>query len=219
MAIRKFRPYTQGTRQRVVTDFSEITGNKPEKSLIITKHRLKGRNNRGVITCRHRGGGHKRQYRIVDFRRDKRNINAKVAAIHYDPHRNARLALLFYEDGEKKYIIAPAGIKVGQNLIAGDSVPIEIGNAMPLAVMPLGSSVHCVELYAGKGGQMVRTAGGSAQVMAKEGDYVALTNVGAYGMSLSSNYNTRPTIAEIIVNGSKYKIIRKRQSLENLVNN
>ena len=174
MAIRKFRPYTPGTRQRVVTDFSEITSNKPEKKLLITKHRVKGRNNRGVITCRHRGGGHKRQYRIIDFRRDKRDIKAKVAAIHYDPHRNARLALLFYEDGEKRYIIAPSGIKVGQKLIAGESVPIENGNAMPLSVMPLGSSVHCVELYAGRGAQMVRSAGASAQVMAKEGDYVAL---------------------------------------------
>ena len=174
MAIRKFRPYTPGTRQRVVTDFSEITGRKPEKSLLVSKHRAKGRNNRGVITCRHRGGGHKRQYRIVDFKRDKRDILAKVAAIHYDPHRNARLALLFYEDGEKRYIIAPAGVKVGQKLIAGQSVPIENGNAMPLSVMPLGSSVHCVELYSGRGAQMVRTAGSSAQVMAKEGDYVAL---------------------------------------------
>ena len=145
MAIRKFRPYTPGTRQRVVTDFSEITARKPEKSLLVSKHRAKGRNNRGVITCRHRGGGHKRQYRIVDFKRDKRDILAKVAAIHYDPHRNARLALLFYEDGEKRYIIAPAGVKVGQKLIAGQSVPIENGNAMPLSVMPLGSSVHCVE--------------------------------------------------------------------------
>ena len=108
MAIRKFRPYTPGTRQRVVTDFSEITGKKPEKSLLISKHRLKGRNNRGVITCRHRGGGHKRLYRIVDFRRDKRDITAKVAAIHYDPHRNARLALLFYEDGEKKIYYCPS---------------------------------------------------------------------------------------------------------------
>ena len=134
MAIRKFRPYTPGTRQRVVTDFSEITGNKPEKSLVISKHRNKGRNNRGVITCRHRGGGHKRLYRIVDFRRDKRDITAKVAAIHYDPHRNARLALLFYEDGEKRYIIAPAGVKVGQKLISGESVPIENGNAMPLSL-------------------------------------------------------------------------------------
>ena len=174
MAIRKFKPYTPGTRQRVVTDFSEITGSKPERSLIVSKHRNKGRNNRGVITCRHRGGGHKRQYRLVDFRRDKKNINAKVAAIHYDPHRNARLALLFYEDGEKRYIIAPAGIKVGQNVISGEDVPIEEGNAMPLSSMPLGSNVHCVELYAGRGAQMVRSAGASAQLMAKEGEYVCL---------------------------------------------
>jgi len=174
MAIRKFKPYTPGTRQRVVTDFSEITSSKPERSSIVSKHRVKGRNNRGIITCRHRGGGHKRQYRLIDFRRDKRNINAKVSAIHYDPHRNARLALLFYEDGEKRYIIAPAGVIVGQNVISGESVPIEDGNAMPLSVMPLRSSVHCVKLYAGRGAQMVRSAGASAQVMAKEGDYVAL---------------------------------------------
>ena len=137
MAIRKFKPYTPGTRQRVVTDFNEITGSKPERSLIVSKHRNKGRNNRGVITCRHRGGGHKRQYRLIDFRRDKKNINAKVAAIHYDPHRNARLALLFYEDGEKRYIIAPSGVKVGQTVISGEGVPIEEGNAMPLSTICL----------------------------------------------------------------------------------
>ena len=174
MAIRTFRPYTPGTRTRVVTDFSEVTGRKPERSLVVAKHRRKGRNNRGVITCRHRGGGHKRQYRLVDFRRNKHGITAKVAAIHYDPHRNARLALLFYADGEKRYILAPAGISIGQTVESGPEVPIETGNAMPLSAIPLGSSVHCVELYAGRGGQMVRTAGASAQVMAKEGDYVAL---------------------------------------------
>ncbi len=174
MAIRTFRPYTPGTRTRVVTDFNEITERKPERSLVVSKHRLKGRNNRGVITCRHRGGGHKRQYRIVDFRRNKHGVTAKVAAIHYDPHRNARLALLFYKDGEKRYILAPAGLKIGQEVIAGSGVPIEIGNAMPLSEIPLGSSVHCVELYPGRGGQMVRSAGSSAQVMAKEGNYVAL---------------------------------------------
>ena len=134
----------------------------------------KGRNNRGVITCRHRGGGHKRLYRLVDFRRNKHGVTAKVAAIHYDPHRNARLALLFYADGEKRYILAPAGISIGQTVVSGPEAPIEVGNAMPLSAVPLGSSVHCVELYAGRGGQMVRTAGASAQVMAKEGDYVAL---------------------------------------------
>jgi len=125
MAIRKFRPYTPGTRTRVVTDFSEVTGRKPEKTLVVSKHRKKGRNNRGVITCRHRGGGHKRLYRLVDFRRNKHGITAKVAAIHYDPHRNARLALLFYADGEKRYILAPAGVEVGQTVVSGPEAPIE----------------------------------------------------------------------------------------------
>ena len=165
MAIRNFRPYTPGTRTRVVTDFSEITSRKPERTLVVAKHRRKGRNNRGVITCRHRGGGHKRLYRVVDFRRNKHGVPAKVAAIHYDPHRNARLALLFYADGEKRYILAPAGVAVGQTVVSGPEAPIEVGNAMPLSSVPLGSSVHCVELYAGRGGQMVRTAGASAQVM------------------------------------------------------
>ena len=174
MAIRNFRPYPPGTRTRVVTDFSEITSRKPARTLVVANHRRKGRNNRGVITCRHRGGGHKRLYRVVDFRRNKHGVPAKVAAIHYDPHRNARLALLFYADGEKRYILAPAGVQVGQTVVSGPDAPIENGNAMPLSSVPLGSAVHCVELYAGRGGQMVRTAGASAQVMAKEGDYVAL---------------------------------------------
>jgi large subunit ribosomal protein L2 len=174
MAIRKYRPITPGTRTRVASDFSEVTGRERERGLVVAKHRRKGRNNRGVITCRHRGGGHKRLYRIVDFRRDKLGVVAKVAAIHYDPHRNARLALLFYVDGEKRYILAPAGIEIGQQVISGPESPIETGNALPLSAIPLGSSVHNVELYAGRGGQMVRTAGASAQVVAKEGDYVAL---------------------------------------------
>ena len=174
MGIRNFRPYTPGTRTRVVSDFSEVTRRKPERSLVVAKHRRKGRNNRGVITCRHRGGGHKRLYRIVDFRRDKHGVVARVAAIQYDPHRNARLALLYYADGEKRYILHPAGVQVGQEVVAGPEAPIEVGNALPLSAIPLGSAVHNVELYAGRGGQMVRTAGASAQVMAKEGDYVAL---------------------------------------------
>ena len=174
MAIRKFRPYTPGTRTRVVTDFNEITSNKPEKSLLVSKHRKKGRNNRGVITCRHRGGGHKKLYRLVDFRRNKNDVPAKIAAIHYDPHRNARLALLHYMDGEKRYIIAPNGISIGQEVVSGENAPIETGNALPLSSIPLGSSVHCVELHPGRGAQMVRTAGASAQVVAKEGEYVAL---------------------------------------------
>jgi len=174
MAIRNYRPITPGTRTRVASDFAEVTGRGRERGLVVAKHRRKGRNNRGVITCRHRGGGHKRLYRIVDFRRDKHGVVAKVAAIHYDPHRNARLALLFYADGEKRYILAPAGIELGQQVVSGPEAPIENGNALPLSAIPLGSSVHNVELYAGRGGQMVRTAGASAQVMAKEGDYVAL---------------------------------------------
>ncbi|TGG86943.1 MAG: 50S ribosomal protein L2 [Aphanocapsa feldmannii 277cV] len=174
MGIRTFKPYTPGTRQRVASDFSEITRRKPERSLVVAKHRHKGRNNRGVITCRHRGGGHKRLYRLVDFRRDKSDVVARVAAIQYDPHRNARLALLHYRDGEKRYILQPEGVLVGREVVAGAAAPIEAGNAMPLSAIPLGTAVHNVELYAGRGGQLVRSAGGSAQVVAKDGDYVAL---------------------------------------------
>jgi large subunit ribosomal protein L2 len=174
MGIRNYRPYTPGTRERSVSDFGEITKSTPEKSLTISKHRDKGRNNRGVITCRHRGGGHKKLYRIVDFKRDKRNMPAKVAAVEYDPNRNARLALLFYQDGEKRYILHPAGLKVGTTIQAGADAPIEVGNALPLEKIPLGTIVHNVELQPGKGAQMVRAAGAQAQVAAKEGDYVTL---------------------------------------------
>ncbi|OKH24405.1 50S ribosomal protein L2 [Hydrococcus rivularis NIES-593] len=174
MGIRFYRPLTPGTRQATVSDFSEITKTEPEKSLVTYKHSAKGRNNRGVITSRHRGGGHKRLYRIVDFRRDKRSIPAKVAAIEYDPNRNARIALLFYQDGEKRYILAPGGLTVGMTVIAGENAPFEVGNALPLGRIPLGTEVHNIELVPGKGGQIVRAAGGSAQVVAKEGDYVTL---------------------------------------------
>jgi large subunit ribosomal protein L2 len=174
MGTRIYRPYTPGTRERIVTDFAEVTRSEPEKSLTASRHRPKGRNNRGVITCRHRGGGHKRLYRIVDFRRDKRNVPAKVASIEYDPNRNARIALLHYRDGEKRYIIHPQGLAVGTEIIAGETAPIEVGNALPLSSIPLGTEVHNIELVAGKGGQIVRAAGTSAQVVAKEGDYVAL---------------------------------------------
>jgi large subunit ribosomal protein L2 len=174
MGIRSYRPLTPGTRQATVSDFAEITKDKPEKSLVTYKHNTKGRNNRGVVTSRHRGGGHKRLYRIVDFRRDKRNLPAKVAAIEYDPNRNARIALLFYQDGEKRYILAPAGLTVGTTVIAGENAPFEVGNALPLFRIPLGTEVHNIELVPGKGGQMVRSAGGSAQVVAKEGDYVTI---------------------------------------------
>ncbi|MEB3121673.1 MAG: 50S ribosomal protein L2 [Snowella sp.] len=174
MGIRTYRPYTPGTRQASVSDFAEITKSEPEKSLTGYKHNKKGRNNRGVITSRHRGGGHKRLYREIDFHRNKRDIPAKVAAIEYDPNRNARIALLFYQDGEKRYILAPGGLEVGTMIIAGDDAPFEIGNALPLSKIPLGTDVHNIELVAGKGGQMARSAGASAQVVAKEGDYVTL---------------------------------------------
>lgn len=174
MGIRKYRPYTPATRERTVSDFSEVTKSKPERSLVVSVHNPKGRNNRGVITCRHRGGGHKRLYRIIDFRRDKRNIPAKVAAVEYDPNRNARIALLHYQDGEKRYILHPLGLAVGTTVIAGEDAPFEVGNALPLSKMPLGTTVHNVELVPGRGGQIVRAAGTSAQVVAKEGNYVTL---------------------------------------------
>lgn len=174
MGIRSFRPLTPGTRQAAISDFKEITKTEPEKSLTHRKHSKQGRNNRGVVTSRHRGGGHKRLYRIIDFRRDKRDIPATVAAIEYDPNRNARIALLFYKDGEKRYIIAPAGLGVGDTVIAGENAPFEVGNALPLSRIPLGTEVHNIELVPGRGGQMVRAAGGFAQVVAKEGDYVTI---------------------------------------------
>ncbi len=174
MGTRSYKPYTSSTRQCTVSDFAEITKSEPEKSLTYTVHRPKGRNNRGVITSRRRGGGHKQLYRVIDFKRDKHNIPAKVAAIEYDPNRNARIALLYYRDGEKRYILHPAGLAVGTMIISGPDSPYEDGNALPLSNIPLGTNVHNVELTAGKGGQIVRAAGASAQVVAKEGDYVTL---------------------------------------------
>ncbi|MFM7450247.1 MAG: 50S ribosomal protein L2 [Leptolyngbyaceae cyanobacterium] len=174
MGIRLYRPYTPGTRTLATADFVEITKSEPEKSLTVSRHRPKGRNNRGVITCRHRGGGHKRLYRIIDFRRDKHTIPAKVASVEYDPNRNARIALLHYQDGEKRYILHPAGLAVGTVIRSGPDAPIEVGNALPLGSIPLGTVVHNVELVSGKGGQLVRAAGASAQVAAKEGNFVTL---------------------------------------------
>ncbi|MBC6473713.1 MAG: 50S ribosomal protein L2 [Hormoscilla sp. GM102CHS1] len=174
MPVRNYKPYTPSTREHSVSDFAEITRSEPEKSLTRSNHRAKGRNNRGVITCRHRGGGHKRLYREVDCKRKKHKIPAKVAAIEYDPNRNARIALLYYEDGEKRYILHPKGLEVGTKIVSGPESPIEVGNALPLGNMPLGTNVHNVELKPGRGGQMVRSAGATAQVVAKEGDYVSV---------------------------------------------
>lgn len=174
MGTRSYLPYTPSTRQCTVSDFAEITKSEPERSLTKSVHRVKGRNNRGVITSRRRGGGHKRLYREIDFKRDKHNIPAKVAAIEYDPNRNARIALVYYQDGEKRYIIHPLGLAVGTIIISGPDSPIEDGNALPLLRIPLGTTVHNVELTPGRGAQIVRAAGASAQVVAKEGNYVTL---------------------------------------------
>ncbi|HIK25969.1 MAG: 50S ribosomal protein L2 [Thermosynechococcus sp. Uc] len=175
MGIRVYRPYTPGVRQKTVSDFAEITTDKPEKSLTRGFKRDKGRNNRGVITSRRRGGGHKRRYRIIDFRRSsKLNIPAKVATVEYDPNRNARIALLHYRDGEKRYIIHPRGLAPGTEIVASPDAPIEVGNSLPLGKIPLGTSVHNVEITPGRGAQMVRAAGAMAQVVAKEGDMVTL---------------------------------------------
>jgi large subunit ribosomal protein L2 len=174
MSIRLYKSYTPGTRNRALSAFTEITKTTPEKSLIRKNHRNKGRNNRGVITIRHRGGGHKRRYRLVDFRRNKHTISATVAAIEYDPNRNARLALLHYEDGEKRYILHPNNLNVGDTVYSGAEAALQIGNSLPLEAIPLGSSVHNIELIPNRGGQIVRAAGTSAKILAKEGDYVTL---------------------------------------------
>jgi len=174
MAIRLYRAYSPGTRTRSDLYFGDLTKKKPERTLTIGKKRCGGRNNHGLITLRGRGGGHKRKYRIVDFKRKNSLQAAKVASIEYDPNRNARIALLHYENGSKKYIICPRSLKVGMTLQAGRDVPIEIGNAMPLASIPLGSIVHNVELTLGRGGQIARAAGTYAQIIAKEGEFVTL---------------------------------------------
>ena len=174
MALRFYKAYTPGTRHRSVSDYTELTKTRPEKSLTSSLHRAKGRNNRGVITCRHRGGGHKRLYRQIDFRRNKYDMNAQVLTIEYDPNRNARIALVQYEDGEKRYILQPTGLKVGDNIIASTEAPNSIGNSLPLASMPLGVQLHNIEVNPKKGGQLVRSAGGVAQLVAKEGDFVTV---------------------------------------------
>lgn len=174
MGVRRYKPTSAGRRNMSVSTFEEITKTKPEPSLLEPLRKSAGRNNRGRITTRHRGGGHKRHYRRIDFKRNKHDIPAKVAAIEYDPNRSARIALLNYVDGEKRYILAPMGLKVGDMLMSGPKADIRIGNALPLAVIPLGSQVHNVELEIGRGGVMVRSAGASAQLVAREGSYATL---------------------------------------------
>jgi len=171
MGIRGFKPTSPAVRHMTVSTFEDITKKQPEKSLVVSLKKNSGRNNQGKITVRHRGGGHKIKYRIIDFKRTKDNVPAKVAAIEYDPNRSANIALLHYADGEKTYILAPHKIKVGDTIISGAGNDIKIGNAMPLEAMPTGTVIHNIELKTGKGGQLVRSAGNSAQLMAKEGNY------------------------------------------------
>mgnify|MGYP000929967845 CR=1 FL=1 len=174
MGIKTYRPYTPSRRQMTGSDFSEITKTTPEKSLLAPKSRQAGRNNQGKITVRHRGGGAKKKYRIIDFKRRKDGIAATVIGIEYDPNRTANIALICYADGEKAYILAPAGLKVGMKVMSGAEAEVRPGNCLPLSAIPVGTMVHNIELYPGKGGQLVRSAGNGAQVMAKEGKYATL---------------------------------------------
>ena len=195
MAIKVYKAITNGRRNMTSLDFAEITTNKPEKSLLAPLPKKAGRNNQGKITVRHHGGGHKKQDRIIDFKRNKDNVPAKVATIEYDPNRSANIALLHYVDGEKRYIIAPKELKVGQIIVSGETADIKVGNALPLANIPVGTLIHNIELKPGKGGQLVRSAGASAQVLGKEGKYVLVRlKSGEVRMILAT---CRATIGEV----------------------
>jgi large subunit ribosomal protein L2 len=174
MAIKRYKPTSPGRRGMSVVAFDDITTTEPHKPLLRPLKSKAGRNNQGRITTRHRGGGHKRLYRLIDFKRDKDGVPARVATIEYDPNRSARIALLFYEDGEKRYITAPNGLKVGDRLMSGPDAEIRVGNCLPLRNIPLGTPVHNIELYPGRGAQLVRSAGGAAQLMAREGNYATV---------------------------------------------
>ncbi|AGB40204.1 ribosomal protein L2, bacterial/organellar [Halobacteroides halobius DSM 5150] len=195
MAIKKFKPTTPSRRYMTVSTFEEITTDKPEKSLLEPLKKTGGRNNNGRITTRHRGGGHKRKYRVIDFKRDKVGVPAKVATIEYDPNRSARIALLNYADGEKRYILAPRGLKVGDNVVSNSEADIKPGNALPLKNIPVGTVVHNIELKPGKGGQLVRAAGAQAQVMAKEGDFAHVELPSGEGRLI--NINCKATVGQI----------------------
>jgi len=169
MAIKIYRPTSAGRRNMTVSAFDEITRSKPERSLLAPLRNKGGRNNRGVVTMRHQGGGHKRRYRIIDFRRDKWDVPGRIESVEYDPNRSARIALVIYQDGERRYILAPAELRVGDSIMSGTKAEIRPGNALPIRNIPLGTVVHNIELYPGRGGQLVRSAGNSAQLLAKEG--------------------------------------------------
>ena len=174
MAIKTYKPVTNGRRNMTSLTYEEITTNKPEKSLVAKKSKNGGRNNQGVITTRHHGGGHKQKYRIIDFKRNKDNVPGKVATIEYDPNRSANIALINYADGEKRYILAPKGLEVGMEIISGENADIKVGNALPMGNMPEGTVIHNIEMQPGKGGQIARSAGVSAQILGKEGKYVTV---------------------------------------------
>jgi large subunit ribosomal protein L2 len=174
MGIKIYKPYTPSTRNRSVLDFSILSKIKPEKSLLISNHRAKGRNNQGRITVRHKGGGHKKRYRVIDFKRNKENIKGKVLTIEYDPNRNVFISLIGYEDGEKRYILYPEKLKIGDFILSGKNIEIQVGNSLLLKDIPLGTDIHNVEILPGKGGQFIRAAGTSAKVLAKEKQFVIL---------------------------------------------
>lgn len=174
MGIKKFNPYTPSRRHMTMSDFAEITTDTPEKSLVVSLKKTAGRNNQGKITVRHRGGGSRRKYRIIDFKRKKDDVPAKVQTIEYDPNRSANIALISYMDGEKAYILAPLGLKVGQMVMNGEKAEVRVGNCLPLQNIPVGTQIHNIEMYPGKGGQLVRAAGNSAQLMAKEGKHATV---------------------------------------------
>lgn len=174
MTIKVYKPYTSTMRNRSSLDFSNLSKKKPEKSLTVSNHRAKGRNNKGRITTRHKGGGHKKLYRLIDFKRNKYDIAGKVISIEYDPNRNTNIALISYMDGEKRYILHPENLKLGDSIFAGKDSDCKVGNALPLSAIPLGTEVHNVELFPGKGGQIIRSAGTSAKILAKENNFVIL---------------------------------------------
>ncbi|KMK90885.1 50S ribosomal protein L2 [Rossellomorea marisflavi] len=195
MAIKKYKPTSNGRRGMTSSDFAEITTDSPEKSLLAPLHKKGGRNNQGKLTVRHQGGGHKRQYRIIDFKREKDGIPGRVATIEYDPNRSANIALINYADGEKRYILAPKTLVVGMEVMSGPEADIKVGNALPLINIPVGTIVHNIELKPGKGGQLVRSAGTSAQVLGKEGKYVLVRlNSGETRMILSA---CRATVGQV----------------------
>ncbi len=195
MAIKSFNPYSPGRRNMTVSTFEEITAEKPHRPLVEKLGQHAGRNNTGKTTVRHQGGGHKRQYRIIDFKRNKDNVPAKVATIEYDPNRSANIALLHYADGDKRYILAPQGLQVGDTIVSGPTADIKVGNALPLVNIPLGTTVHNVEMKIGKGGQLGRSAGTGIQLMAKEGDYALLRMPS--GELRQVHINCRATIGQI----------------------